>query len=117
VEKETVKAVIRSFLKTNIEELSTIERSEMAAFLKLTKLFLMRFAKLRILSPSLIDNVKSKMNILPNQRWNHIKQQPFQMSCPILVTRRISERDYDCHVLILRNQTLLFRKIRSTDEF
>jgi hypothetical protein len=50
VEKETVKAVIRSFLKTNIEELSTIERSEMAAFLKLTKLFLMRFAKLRILT-------------------------------------------------------------------
>jgi hypothetical protein len=43
VKKETVKAVIHSFLKTNIEELSTIERPEMAAFLKLTKLFLLRF--------------------------------------------------------------------------
>lgn len=103
MEKETVKSVICSFLETNIEELSTIEGSEMAAFLKLTKFFLLGFAKLRIFSPSLIDNVKSKMNILPNERWNHIKQQPFQMFCPILFIRRIAERDYDCHMLVLRN--------------
>ena len=46
VEKEAVEAVICSFLKTNIEQFSTIKRPKMAAFFKLKKCFVLIFVNL-----------------------------------------------------------------------